>query len=173
MTATDTATATLSPSLAFDADFSPESRVWIYTANRSLTDAEVFTAQQALDAFTRQWTAHDQALQAKAEVFQNQFVILLVDETKAGASGCSIDKSVHFLEALGQQLNVDLFERMRFAWTENGVMHFADRAKFTTYVGNGRITGETPMVNTLVQTKNDLGEHWLVPFSKSWHRRLV
>lgn len=173
MTATDTATATLTPALAFDANFSPESRVWVYTANRSLTDAESSAAQRSLDAFVRQWTAHDQALQAKAEVFQNQFVILVVDETRAGASGCSIDKSVHFLEALGQQLNVDLFERMRFAWTDNNTMRFADRAEFTSHVGNGLITDGTPVVNTLVQTKKDLGEQWLVPFGKSWHRRLV
>lgn len=168
-----TATATLTPSLAHDPAFAPESRVWVYTANRRLTDAEVFSAQQALDAFARQWTAHDQALLAKAEVFQNQFVILIVDESRAGASGCSIDKSVHFLEGLGQKLGVDFFERMRFAWAEHNEMFFADRAEFAAQVGSGRISEETYVVNTLAQAKQDLADKWLVPFGKSWHRRLV
>jgi len=145
----------------------------VYTTNRPLTDAEVFSAQQALDAFTRQWTAHNQALLAKAEVFQNQFVILMVDETRAGASGCSIDKSVHFLEGLGQEIGVDFFERMRFAWVENAEMRFADRAEFAAQVGSGRVSDETLVVNTLAQTKRDLEEKWLLPFGKSWHRRLV
>lgn len=168
-----TATATLAPSLTHEPAFAPESRVWVYTTNRQLTDAEAASAQQALNAFTRQWTAHNQALQAKAEVFQNQFVILMVDETRAGASGCSIDKSVHFLEKLGQELGVDFFERMRFAWVENEKMNFADRAAFSERVADGRIGEDTLVVNTLAQTKRDLEEKWLLPFGKSWHRRLV
>ena len=131
------------------------------------------TAQTALDAFSRQWTAHNQALQAKAEVFHNQYVILMVDETRADASGCSIDKSVHFLEHLGQQLGVDLFERMRFAWVENETLHFAGRTEFTALVAEGRITRDTLVVNTLAQTKEELEQRWLLPFGASWHRRLV
>lgn len=168
-----TATATLTPSLAQDSAFAPESRVWIYTTHRPLTEAEVLKAQQALDVFARQWTAHNQALKAKAEVFQNQFVILIVDETRAGASGCSIDKSVHFLEGLGQEIGVDFFERMRFAWVENGEMFFANRAEFSSKVADGQISEETLVVNILAQTKRDLEEKWLAPFGKSWHRRLV
>lgn len=170
---TATATATLTPSLAQDPIFPPESRVWIYICNRPLTDTEAAETQRALDIFTRQWTAHNQALQAKAEVFQGQLVILMADETKAGASGCSIDKSVHFLEQLGRELDVDFFERMRFGWMENDEIHFADRSVFAEYVGNGRISDETPVLNSLAQTKRDLNEKWLVPFGKSWHRRLV
>jgi len=164
---------TFFPSLAHDPAFAPESRVWIYTTNRPLTEAEVLEIQEALNVFTRQWTAHNQALQAKAEVFQNQFVILMVDETRAGASGCSIDKSVHFLEGLGQEIGVDFFERMRFAWVENEEMKFADRAEFSSKVTDRIISEETLVVNTLSQTKRDLAEKWLVPFGKSWHRRLV
>jgi len=161
------------PALARDTAFAPESRVWVYTAARPLTDAEAAMAQQALDAFARQWTAHNQALQARAEVFQNQYIILMVDETRAGASGCSIDKSVHFLENLGQQLDVDLFERMRFAWMENETLHFADRGEFAALVRAGRIATDTPVVNSLAQTREDLAKKWLLPFGESWHRRLV
>jgi hypothetical protein len=130
-------------------------------------------ARQALDAFTGKWTAHDRALQAVGEIFDRQFVILMVDETRAGASGCSIDKSVHFLENLGQELGVDFFERMRFAWLENGTLHYADRNGLTEQVRSGNIGPETLMVNTLAQNRQELAEKWLLPFGKSWHRRLV
>ena len=168
-----TATAIATPLLAHEPGFSPESRVWIYTTNRTLNDAETAATQQSLDAFTRQWTAHNQALLAKAEVFHNQLIVLMVDETRAGASGCSIDKSVHFLEGLGQELDVDFFERMRFAWMENERLHFANRAEFAANVGSGRISSDTLVVNTLAQSKQELNDKWLVPFGKSWHRRLV
>jgi hypothetical protein len=155
-------------------DFSPESRVWVYTASRALSVQEADFAQKQLDAFCRQWTAHNQALQASAEVYQGQWLILMVDETRAGASGCSIDKSVHFLEDLGQAMGIDFFERMRFAWVDQqGQIQMADRAAFAALVQEGSIGTDTLVVNTLVQTKRELEEKWLLPFGESWHRRLV
>ena len=161
------------PSLAHDPAFSPDSRVWIYLSNRPLTATEVAWMQPRLDAFTHQWTAHNAALKAKAEVFDHQMVILMVDETQSGASGCSIDKSVHFLEGLGHEIGADLFERMRFGWAENEQLIFEDRDTFARLVQEGRIHSDTPVVNTLALTKRDLSENWLKPFGKSWHRRVV
>jgi hypothetical protein len=162
------------PALAALDTFSPDSRVWVYTSDRALTADESARAQGHLGAFCQQWTAHNQALLATAEVFENQFVILMVDETRAGASGCSIDKSVHFLERLGAEIGADFFERMRFAWVDaQGETQFADRSDFARLVAEGRITPDTLVADTLVQTKRQLAEKWLVPFGKSWHRRVV
>lgn len=170
---TATSTETLYPTLASLAGYAPESRVWVYAANRPLTDSEAQYVHDALRDFARQWTAHNHALKAIAEVFQNRFILLMVDETQAGASGCSIDKSIHVLEALGHQLGVDLFDRMRFAWVENDTLQFADRAGLLAAVEQAVVQPDTPMVNTLVQTKRDLQEKWLVPFAQSWHRRII
>lgn len=164
----------MTPILANDPTFSPESRVWVYTSNRPLTAQESLFAQKNLDAFCQQWTAHNQALLAKAEVLENQFIILMVDESQAGASGCSIDKSVHFLEQLGQEIGADFFERMRFAWVDaQGAIHFANRPEFVAQVREGKIDADTLVADTLVQTKAQLGVSWLVPFGKSWHKRLA
>ncbi|MFN0037136.1 MAG: hypothetical protein ACKVUS_18930 [Saprospiraceae bacterium] len=169
-----THTMSATPSLAYAPTFSPHSRVWVYTSDRPLTEEESAFAQTQLDAFCQQWTAHNQALLAQAEVFENQFIILMVDETRAGASGCSIDKSVHFLEQLGAEISADFFERMRFAWVDQqGEMHFADRPEFAALVREGSIRSETLVADTLVQTRSQLAEKWLVPFGASWHKRLV
>lgn len=165
---------TTMPTVALLSHFSPESRVWVYTASRKLSSQEVDFAQKQLDTFCRQWTVHNQTLQACAEVFNGQWLILMVDETYAGASGCSIDKSVHFLEDLGQAMDIDFFERMRFAWVDQqGQTCMADRETFVALVKDGSIGADTPVVNTLVQTKRELAEKWLLPFGASWHRRLV
>lgn len=162
------------PSISSIPNFSPDSRVWVYTCDRALTPSELQIVQSKLNDFCSQWTAHNQALQAVAEVFENQFVILMVDETMAGASGCSIDKSVHFLEQLGDAIQVDFFERMRFAWIgSGGAVQFANPAELSAALSRGEIQDNTLMANTLVQTKRDLAEKWWTPFSKSWHRRLA
>ena len=159
--------------LAHDPTLSPDARVWIYTASRRLTDAEAdFTRRQLAD-FMRSWTAHNQALLARHELVDHQFLLLVVDETQAGASGCSIDKSVHFLEQLGQHLGLDWFERMRFGWVSTeGQIQVADRPEFAALRAAGTITDDTLVVNTLVQKRGDLATQWLIPYRQSWHRRL-
>ena len=161
------------PALTHDTSLSPETRLWIYTASRPLTVAEAEVAQLQLENFVRSWTAHNQALRAQAELFDNQFLILAVDESRAGASGCSIDKSVHFLEQLGEQLGLDWFGRMRFGWLNTeGQLQVADRSEFAALLQAGAITNDTLVVNTLVQKRGDLAAQWLVEFVRSWHRRL-
>ncbi len=161
------------PTLAHDPQLAPDSRVWVYTANRRLTPAEVDVTRQQLEEFVHSWTAHNQALKAKAEVFEDQFLILSVDESQAGASGCSIDKSVHFLEQLGQHLGLDWFERMRFGWVDaDGQLRMADRTEFAALLQTGVITDNTLVVNTLVQKRQELADKWLVAYGKSWHRRM-
>lgn len=162
------------PSLTTTDSFSPDSRVWVYVSNRPLTADESAFVQHNLDAFCAQWTAHNHALKARGEVFEGQLLVLMVDETQAGASGCSIDKSVHFLEALGQEIGADFFERMRFGWVDSaGHFQFNAKPEFVQLVQSGQITPDTLVADTLVQTKRQLMEKWLVPFSKSWHKRLV
>lgn len=163
----------LSPALAHDARFAPETRVWIYPCARKLTEAEAELAENQLLAFCKTWTAHNQSLRATAEIFENRLVILAVDESQAGASGCSIDKSVHFLEQLGQRLGVDFFDRMQFAWTDGEQVFFGNQTTLAEAVRTGKISQETLMLNTLAQTRRDLSDNWLVPFGKSWQRRLA
>ena len=163
---------TLIPQTAFEPTLGPESRLWIFLAERPLDASETAEVQAALDIFTRQWTAHNQALLARGEVFQNQIIVLAVDESQAGASGCSIDKSVHFLETLGRQTGVDFLEKMRFAWLDNELWRICSRQAFAQLLQEGRITPQTLVANTLVATKRELSEKWMAPLEQSWHKRL-
>jgi hypothetical protein len=166
-------TDTLTPHLANADDLSPDTRIWVYMSNRPLSETEVEAVQTACTQFVRQWTAHNQALRARAEVFDNNMILLAVDESQAGASGCSIDKSVHFLEALGQQIGADFFERMRFGWQDAGKVRYAVREEFANQVRQGQISADMLVLNTLVQTRAELQSRWWLPYKESWHQRLV
>ncbi len=164
---------TLTPDIAYSPGFDDASRVWVYVASRPLSEAEVAALQEALNDFVQRWTAHNRVLKAVGEVFACRFIVLMVDETLAPASGCSIDHSVHFLEAMSYQLGVDLMDRMHFAWVEEERLYVAHRDEFARRVAQQHIRPDTLVVNTLVQTKRDLRERWLVPFGQSWHQRVV
>ncbi|MFN5237406.1 MAG: hypothetical protein ACK5FV_09590 [Bacteroidota bacterium] len=164
----------VTPSIASLQDFSPDSRVWVYQSDRALDSDECTRVNQALDTFCRQWTAHNLQLKAVAEVVEGRYIILMVDETRAGASGCSIDKSVHFLDDLGRAVGADFFERMRFGWLdENGVLRTADKRGLNEAYTGRQIGDDTLMVNTLVQNRRELQENWLLPLSRSWHKKMV
>lgn len=172
MTATEN--TAMYPGIAQDMELSPSSKLWIYVAERPLTDAEQQQVNDALRQFASNWTAHNQALKARAELFVNQVVILCVDESQAGASGCSIDKSVHFLESLGQAIGVDFFDRMRFGWVDpTGMITFGSRDDLSTLRKKSLLPDDTLMLNTLAGNLHDLQENWLKPLNQSWHSRLI
>ena len=162
------------PSIAQNTAFAPASKVWTYLAERPLTAAELTTANTALQDFIRQWTAHNQALRAGAEIFADQIIILVVDETQAGASGCSIDKSVHFLEALGHQLGIDFFNRMQMAWIDaEGEFRVDAKNTLSDLRKKEIITENTLMINTLAPTLGDIRRGWAIPLGSSWHQRII
>jgi len=83
--------------------FPDHSRIWIYYSKDPFSENEKEEATKLLYQFCTDWTAHNQALFATARIFYDRFLVLMVDESKAGASGCSIDKSVSFVKMLGQK----------------------------------------------------------------------
>ena len=57
-----------------------KARVWVYQANRPLTDGDVKTIEEAFQPALNQWAAHGQPLLASAQVVENRFVVVGVDE---------------------------------------------------------------------------------------------
>jgi len=152
--------------------FSENSRVWVYQANRKLNDSEVSAIQKQVDEFTTLWTAHNNQLKARGEVRYNRFIILIVDETQAGASGCSIDKSVRFVQQLEQQYNMHLLDRFNLAYREGAEVFSAPRHDFENLLKQGAIDSKTIVFNNMVKDLTELENKWEVPFKDSWHMQL-
>ena len=153
-------------------EFSPASKIWIYQSNRELNETETEKVQALLNQFASSWTAHNQQLKAAAQVIYNRFIVLLVDESEAGASGCSIDKSVHFMKALEQEFNIDLFDRFNTAYLKGDQILSAGREEFERLLKEGIVTNETVVFNNLVANYQDFKTKWQVPLKDSWHARV-
>ncbi|MEY4865518.1 MAG: hypothetical protein RLZZ114_947 [Bacteroidota bacterium] len=102
------------PTTSFDT-LSNDARIWVYAADRALTDAEVGRIEHELQAFTTDWTSHGAALHAAASVFDHRFVVIDLDTHESSASGCSIDKSLRAVQQLEQGLQLSLTNRL-FVW---------------------------------------------------------
>src|SRR5580692_5682857 len=138
-----TMTTKLNPKLikciALYMQFSENSPVWVYQSDRKLTEGEAQQIQIELDNFAKNWTAHNNQLRAKAEVRYNRFLVLIVDESQAGASGCSIDKSVNFMKQVEQQFGINLFDRFNLAYRSGSEILSVPRHTFEELLKNGAI----------------------------------
>jgi len=152
--------------------FSQNSRVWIYQSDRELNADQVNKLQQQLNTFATSWTAHNHQLKAKAEIRYNRFIVLIVDENQAGASGCSIDKSVNFMHQVAQEYGINLFDRFNMAYRSGDEVLSANRVEFEELLKQGAIHTDTIVFNNLVQNLAELETKWEVPFKDSWHPRL-
>ncbi|MFK7907571.1 MAG: hypothetical protein AB8B69_20710 [Chitinophagales bacterium] len=154
-------------------ELSAESKIWIYQSSRLFNNSETLAIQQELADFTQQWAAHGKGLKAHGNVYYQQFIVLIVDENAHGASGCSIDSSVHFLKNLQQKYDVNLFDRLTMAYknASNQVVT-ANRASFQKLVNTGEINDNTIVFNNLVRNKQEFENQWEIPMAQSWHKRI-
>lgn len=151
----------------------PTSRVWVYQSNIAFTDEEVSEINTQIKNFATNWVSHNNALRSFGQLYHNRFIVLMVDESQAGASGCSIDKSVHFIKAMGHHHGVDFFDRMTFAFQNEGELQTAHRDTFANLFQEGKINSDTPVFNNLIKTKAEFEEKWVIPLKDSWHARMV
>lgn len=151
-----------------------DSRIWIYGAERALTPDEATTIRTRLQEFVATWVSHRQELTAAADILHQRFLVIAVDESKAEASGCSIDGSVHFLQELGAELGIDFFNRMRFSYRDaKGSIHTVSREEFKSLYEQGKLENDTIVFDPLVKELGELRQIFERPLEDSWHSRMV
>jgi len=154
-------------------ELNPEARVWIYQANRELKSSEVDIMTSELNTFIRDWAAHGKNLQADFRIFFNRFICLFVDESAHGASGCSIDSSVHFIQNLERKYGIELMQRTDVAYLKSDEIRTAAMNDLSELAAKGQINSSTLVFNNLVKTKGEMEKSWIIPAGKSWHARML
>jgi hypothetical protein len=148
-------------------------RVWIYQSDREFTAKEIeIVSVKAVD-FINQWTRHGDDLKGSFTFKYNQFLILAVDETFNTVSGCSIDSSVRFIQALEKELQLDLMNKMNVTFKDNEHINLVKLADFHRFAKEQKITSETIVFNNMVATKEDFENNWEIPAKESWHKRFL
>ncbi|WAC11225.1 hypothetical protein [Dyadobacter pollutisoli] len=152
-----------------DIDF--QSRVWVYQANRKLTNEETGIITETLKASLDTWEAHGKPLTASGKVFEHRFVVIAVDERDELPSGCSIDKSVHWLQEIGQRMNIDFFDRSLAYLDDEDEVQTIPVPKIKQAVIDETILPHTTVFDNQVSTKAQWMKRWKIPASNSWLNR--
>lgn len=153
----------------------PESRVWCYGTSDKPSEAIVPSLRTALEAFLRTWTAHRAELRAGFDWIHDRFLVIAVDESATGASGCSIDAlttQVRQLEALG---GIDILDSSPVWYRDDtGTIGRMTRDEFRAASAAGVVGSQTQVFDLTVDRLEDVTSgRWEVAAGQSWHATLL
>ena len=149
-------------------DFSDDSRVWVYQANRSFTLEESLRIEDLLKDFCVDWNSHGDSVKGYANLFFGQFIIIMADETRTKVGGCSTDISVRFIKDIEQEFNVELTDRLLLAFVIKENIQLLTLEEINLAIEDTVLTGETTYFNNTILTKKDLMQNWIIPLKDSW-----
>ena len=153
--------------------FNPDSKIWIYSSNRLLTNDETAAIIQQLLEFTKQWTSHNNALKAAGTVLHNRFIVLSADDSIENPGGCSIDKSIHFVQEIEANYGLSLFDRLTIYY-QSGIeiksFHFND---LQNKIASGEISENTLIMDTTITQVGALQSEFVKPAGQSWLARFI
>jgi hypothetical protein len=148
-----------------------ESRLWVYQAERKLTEKELAIVQQKLDEFTDSWEAHGKPLRASYNIEFDQFVVLAVDEGYNMATGCSIDSSVSIMRHLESLTGISFLSKSQVAVIYNDEIKQLPLSGIKTAISEGQITESYKVINNHVSSLKDWRSSFIQPVAESWMKR--
>ncbi len=147
---------------------SPASKIWIYQADRIISENEQQEMTGHLIPFIEDWTSHNNTLNASFTFKYNYFLIIAVDNTYSIASGCSIDQSVQFIKFLGKKYAIDFFNRLNILTYSNGSLLMYDYSILKEKITNSDLPSDFKIFNNLIELKSSLDDYWLINIENSW-----
>lgn len=151
-----------------------DARLWVFGAAAPLDAAAERRLLDAVDDFLDGWAAHGHPLRAAREWRDGRFLAIGVDQSTAGASGCSIDGLYRALRALEPQLGTSLLGGGRVYWRDaGGEVRSVERAEFADAAARAHVDDETPVFDTSLTHVADWRTRFERPLRASWHAQLV
>lgn len=144
-------------------------KMWVYLSSRLLTAEEEKWLLEKGTSFTNTWEAHGHKLLSTFLVLARGIVVIMVDESVAETTGCSIDKSVNLMKELGKEMNIDFLDRMRAAYlNENNDLKICSLDELKDAYKSGSVNDETRVFNSLISSEDDLTQKLYIPLKESW-----
>jgi len=144
------------------------SRIWVYQSERAFSSQEIELINKTLRQFCEGWNTHGNLMPTSFQILENQLIVLGVDESSLGASGCSIDSSVRTLRELEKQLAINLTDQGKVSFKKNeGQVSVFPALGIKAKVLSGEIAKDTLVLNPMVKVKKDLEKVW-ISANESW-----
>ncbi|PIE49982.1 MAG: hypothetical protein CSA38_05500 [Flavobacteriales bacterium] len=143
-------------------------RVLIYPASRPFTAKESKVITEQLFDFLGAWKAHEKPLDSSFKIEKNQFIIIVIDEEKEVASGCSIDALNELMKKFDQEFSLGLFDRMKACYVENDEVKTMKLLDFKKAVKEGSLSHDIQVFDFSKDTYVNFLSDFLLPIKRSW-----
>jgi hypothetical protein len=152
----------------------PSARLWVFGAERPITGSAAAQLLNAVDAYLDRWNAHGSPLTCARQWTEDRFLAIGVDQSTAGASGCSIDGMFRVLKGLESELGTRL--------VGGGTVYYRDpagpivavtRDEFSELAAEGAVRKDTHVFDMTVPTVGDWNERFETETRRSWHADLL
>jgi hypothetical protein len=146
----------------------------VFGASDALDAEHAAVLLRSVDDYLSQWSAHGFPLSCAREWRDGRFLVVGVDQSTAGASGCSIDALFRTLHALERSLGTSMVAGGRVFYRDSaGAVQCVDRATYAARVRDGAVHGETPVFDTTLTSAADYRSHFERAAASSWHAQLT
>ena len=141
---------------------SDQSRIWIYAAEHKLTNDQENHILKSISDYLQNWEAHKVPLTAGVTILENHFIVVALDDSQYGASGCSIDTLQKLIQNLETELSISLLNRLNiFCKIEDEILCIP------SFELEGIAKANTLFYDLTIQKKSEL-HSYLKPISEGW-----
>src|SRR6476661_1970110 len=149
-------------------------RAWVFGADKTIEAPASTVLLREVDGFLSRWTAHGSPLTVGRDWRYGRFLTVAVDQSTAGASGCSIDGLFRSLKSLEGKLGASMVTSgLVFFRDQSGAVQSADREGFTELSGKGKVSTDMTAFDPTVTTLGEWRARFELPLRDSWHAKLL
>ena len=151
-----------------------DSRLWVFAASDRIVGERVSELLDAVDEYLASWKAHGEPLTSARDWRDDRFLVIAVDQSTAGASGCSIDALFRILQQLQGRLGTSLVGGGRvFYRNRAGNVEAATRTAFSDRAATGEVDADTIVFDTTVTSAANYRSGFERRAGETWHRDLL
>jgi len=145
-----------------------DARVWVYAANKRINESLQSEILDKTNEFIKGWTNHEKNVTALAEILNNTFLVIMVDETNLMMGGCGIDKSLTFVRTLDAEYGLGFMNRHAVQLADGESVISLSKDEAIQWFEQGKIQENSICYNNTVHSKKELTNNWAIAFKNSW-----
>ena len=144
-----------------------QSRIWIYAAEHKLTNEQENHILKVISDHLNNWEAHKIPLTAGVTILESHFIVVALDDSQNGASGCSIDILQNKIQEIEKELSLSLLNRLNIFCKIEGAIKCILNTKLAEHANK-----KTLFYDLTIQKKSELS-NWLRPIEEGWCASII
>lgn len=141
--------------------------VFIFPFSRNLSTSEKDELLNRFETFVSGWSAHGVPLSAGIRTEEDRFLLVSIDEEKAGASGCSKDKLHRFASETFGRMGLEEEKPGRFfVRSHEGKILALSRGQLMEMLDSGVLERGNSLFPTWLDSEEEREKFWGRPISE-------